>query len=90
LAAKPQSSPSITTQSNISLTNASTSELSKGVVTTADHLLGYANFTNENGTTEANSTFKWHKRTEYRKNGTIAYWKMDGNVNGDNLKEGIA
>src|SRR3989338_1480144 len=47
--------------------------------TATQNLFGYSEFTSENGTTEANSTFKWFKRTLYQPQNLslVGYWKLD-------------
>ena len=61
IASVPSATPAIvntngTTIDGMQIANAS-------VARASDQLFGYANFSNENGTQEENSTFKWFKRT---------------------------
>ncbi|MBI2550032.1 LamG domain-containing protein [Candidatus Woesearchaeota archaeon] len=51
-------------------------------------LVGFAeNYSDQDRDFEANSTFKWYKRTEAARKGLVGYWKLDGNAN-DNSGKG--
>ena len=66
LADSPSAVPRAVSTANASTTNNVTSAF------VADHIIGYSNFSNQNGSQEENSTFKWYRRQLYQPQNCVA------------------
>ena len=73
--------PGVITEKNASLEFSAFSNVT--TLFTGQNIFFFANYSDDNGATEGNSTFKWYKRTlpQPQNRSLVGYWKLDGNGN---------